>query len=201
MNNIYKLTNPFDYSRYREMLFQLADSGGSTGLEHSEQRKEATKMNAQRIKRIDKTFTLSFSSIEKMKSIKEKYFWIVIAESWCGDAAQNLPIINKLATLNNKIELSIILRDENEQIMNMHLTNGTKSIPKLICLNEQKELIGEWGPRPAEIAKQVSEYKLSNPQVTHDDFVKNLHLLYAKNKGLALETELVQLISEWTAKK
>jgi hypothetical protein len=121
--------------------------------------------------------------------------WVMIVESWCGDAAQNLPIIAKLASLNPYIELMIILRDENPDIMDLHLTNGSRSIPKLIILDPVfKSLLKEWGPRPAAIQKMVKEYKLANPEVTHDEFVKNLHLWYAKDKGLSLEQDLLSLL-------
>ena len=68
---------------------------------------------------------------------------------WCGDAAQILPVINKMAEVSDKIDLRIVLRDDNENLMNLFLTNGTKSIPKLIIIDKAtNKVINDFGPRP-----------------------------------------------------
>ena len=60
--------------------------------------------------------------------------WLVLTEAWCGDAAQSLPIINKMAEVSDNITLRLILRDENLDVMDQFLQNGrSRSIPKLIC--------------------------------------------------------------------
>lgn len=196
-STLYKLKNPISFDKFKNLVVNLAEAGKSSGEETTE-RIEATKINAQRIKRISKTFTPAISTINSLAKLKHHWDWILIIESWCGDGAQNGPIISKIAELNPLINLKIILRDENEEIMNMHLTNGTKSIPKLICIDSQtKELIGEWGPRPKAIQQMVKEYKANNPTASHEEFVKNLHLWYAKDKGVSFENEFIELIEKW----
>ncbi len=193
----YKLNSPFSFHEFQSKVAMLAESGRSSG-EESAERIEATKINAQRIKRIYKTFSYSENTKNILANVTAKWDWILLMESWCGDGAQNGPIIAKIAELNPLINLKIILRDENEEIMNLHLTNGTKSIPKLICIDSNsKEIIGEWGPRPIVIQKMVKEYKANNPAVPHDEFVKNLHLWYSQDKGLSIEAEFVDLIEKW----
>ena len=86
---------------------------------------------------MDKTLTVHEDVSEKISSIKSKLIWLVLSEGWCGDAAQLLPVINKKAELSENIKLKVLLRDENEELMNQFLTNGGKAIPKLIIIEEE----------------------------------------------------------------
>lgn len=191
------LNEPLNYSTYRELVFKLAESGSTTG-EANPERIEATKINAQRIKRIDKTYTPSQSIVSGLNKITRPLKWIVLTESWCGDGAQCVPIIAKIAEASPNIDLKIILRDKNPEIMDMYLTNNSRSVPKLICFDAgTDEELGTWGPRPSKIKQMVAEYKLQNPEVSHDEFVKNVHLWYAKDKGESLQNDLENLITQW----
>lgn len=197
---VYKLPNMFTYNEYKNLVMECAEKRTTTGIEQSSERIEATKINAQRMKRIYKQVQLH----DKIKALVNnnhlKLGWIVLAESWCGDGAQNIPIIAKIASLSpDNIELKIILRDENPELMDAYLTNGSRSIPKLICISsESGEEIGTWGPRPAKIQKMVKEYKAQYPNSSHDAFVRHLHLWYAKDNGEALQYDFEQLLAEWS---
>lgn len=189
----------YNYNNYRDLVIELSEKKGCTG-EISEERVIATKINAQRMKRLDKQIILNDKILEALK-INKPWTWVVLIESWCGDGAQNLPIIAKIAELSPNIELKILLRDQNPALMDKYLTNGSKSIPKLICYEKGTEKeIGVWGPRPKVIQEMVKVFKSNNPTVSHDEFVKNLHLWYAQNKAEALQEEFAQLIMEWSTK-
>jgi hypothetical protein len=96
------------------------------------------------------------------------------------------------------ISLEIILRDENPEIMNQFLTNGNRSIPILICYSEsQNRILGHWGPRPTLIHKWNTDYKKNHPSYNPDDFNKELHLKYSKDKGEAINQDMVKCIQEW----
>lgn len=184
------------YSEYKEMLLQLMKNGKSTGQIQAEDRINFTKLNNQRIKRLDKQTKISGDTVSKIQKIKKDFTWLVLTESWCGDAAQTLPVINKIAETNKKIDLKVVLRDENEDLMNRFLTNGSKSIPKLIVVdNESKEVLGSWGPRTEMAAKMVSDYKAKHGKV--DDTIKmKLQNWYNEDKGFQIELELVELIDD-----
>lgn len=193
-----KQTRSFDFPAYKTYVSELAKNHLCSG-KLSEEHIQATKMNDHRVKRIDKTIEIIPELESIIQPIKDNWEWIVLIESWCGDGAQNLPIIAKMASLSDRIKLTIILRDENPEIMDAHLTNGARAIPKLICINKDNgKEIGAWGPRPGSIQKQVIKIKAENPLISHDEFGRNLHLLYAKDKGLSLQNEFVNLINEWT---
>jgi len=138
------------YDAYREMIDKLLSQQKTTGTNHSEDMIHYTKMNVTRMKRLDKTTVISESLQKAVASVSTKMIWLVITEAWCGDAAQIVPVLNKIAELNPNIEIRFILRDEHLELMDQYLTNGGRSIPKVIAIDEStnKEIFN-WGPRPA----------------------------------------------------
>ena len=70
-----------------------------------------------------------------MSQLKDNFTLLVLAEGWCGDAAQILPVINKIAEYSSLIDLKVVCRDENPELMDQFLTNGSKSIPKVIIID------------------------------------------------------------------
>lgn len=199
--NVATTPKKYSYPEYRELIFELAEKNTCTGPDKTAERTEATKLNAQRVKRIDKTVVVNTELDTLVISINKRWNWTVLMESWCGDGAQNIPVIAKVASLNDKIELRIILRDENPEIMDRYLTNGSRSIPILICTDVQSgQVLGTWGPRPERISEMGKEFKKVNPGVTHDEFVKNLHLWYARDKTESLQMDLLRKIASWKNK-
>lgn len=190
------LTTAQSYNEYKEMVLQLIKEGKSTGPNQSENLYNFTKLNNQRMKRLDKQTRLSEDALTKTQSIKKDFTWLVLTESWCGDAAQTLPVINKFAEANEKIDLKVVLRDENEALMNHFLTDGSKSIPKLIVFdNTSNKVVGSWGPRSERAAKMVTDYKEKHGQID-DQFKTALQNWYNEDKGSHIEKELVDLINE-----
>ena len=183
------------YTEYKEMVLQLISEGKSTGDSQNENLSNFTKLNNQRMKRLDKQTKLSEDALGKTKRIQKDFTWLVLTESWCGDAAQTLPVINKFAEANEKINLKVVLRDENEDLMNQFLTNGSKSIPKLIVLdNSSNEVVGSWGPRSEMAGKMVTDYKNKNGKID-EQFKIDLQNWYNSDKGANIEKELVDLIN------
>lgn len=195
-----KINNPYTYEDYKDLVLTLAENSKSTG-EENEERIAATKINAQRIKRIDKQCELTPDLLNTIDKFKSNCLWILISESWCGDGAQCIPVISKIAQQSPNVELKLILRDENPQFMDAYLTNGSRSVPKLICIDKNNnQEIGTWGPRPLEIQKMVLDYKKNNPNSTHEEFVTNLHLWYAKDKTKSIQNEFIDLLNTWSSK-
>lgn len=198
MANFDTIKNPHSYDEYKKLVTEYAEKMTTSGVEQSPERIEATKLNAQRIKRIDKQTEISSEIKKALAAINQNWTWLILSESWCGDGAQNIPVIANIAALSENIKLKIIFRDENPEIMDAFLTNGSRSIPKLICINsENQNVIGTWGPRPAKIQQMVKEYKAQYPNNSHDEFVKNLHLWYAKDKGESLQKDFVLVLKQW----
>jgi thiol-disulfide isomerase/thioredoxin len=181
------------YKEYREKIKNLLSQGLSTGLEQSEALLDYSLLNDKRMDRLDKTLKISDETLNSLKHLNKKFKFLVIAESWCGDAAQILPILNLLAEASTKIDLKIVFRDENEDLMNQFLTNGSKSIPKVIIVDEKNTVINSWGPRPFIATKMVQDYKEKNGALDAE-FKKDLQIWYNKDKGNSTQEDLIKLL-------
>jgi len=189
------LEKSISYQEYRGLVTGLLKEEKSTGLVQSDEIFNYSKLNNSRMKRLDKTFHLSEQSKKVVEGLPEKYIWLVITEGWCGDAAQILPVVNKIAEVSENIDLRIVLRDENENLMNHFLTNGGKAIPKLILLNsDTNEVLDDWGPRPTDATKMVVEQKEKFGGLDAD-FKKELQHWYNTSKGVAIENDLLDLLN------
>lgn len=197
-NQFAEIVNPVTYAHYLSLMDKFVQEKKTSGSEQSEEKIDATAINLQRMKRILKSTTVDKELVKKVSEIEQPLRWIVLTEVWCGDAAQNLPIIHRIAELSkNRIQLVLVFRDENPQLMNHFLTNGTRSIPKLICLNaETNEVLGAWGPRPQNIQNIINKYKSENPQASHKDIMYHAHLSYFHDKGHSLQSELLKMLDK-----
>jgi len=196
MENIIKssLENSLSYTEYRTLVSDLLVQGKSTGDNQTESYLNYSKLGNARMKRLDKTFKLSEEAKKMIQESLKKYTWIVLTEGWCGDAAHALPIIDKIATISGNVDLKIVLRDENDELMNQFLTNGNKSIPKLVAIDsETKEVINTWGPRPSIATKMVNDYKDVNGSLD-PQFKEELQVWYNKNKGKNIENDILSLL-------
>lgn len=181
------------YVQYIALMEDLAASGKSTGEIQTEDLTNYTMLNHKRMKRLGKTIKINEEIATRIKQLDRKMTWLVLTESWCGDAAQTMPIMNKMASLNADIDLKIILRDENLELMNQFLYNNTLSIPKLIVIDREiNKVVGDWGPRPSSLTKIVEDFKAENGTLT-PEFKQELQVWYNKDKGKNTVTDLIYL--------
>ncbi len=188
------LLNAFSYDEYRSLIRSLLKQRKSTGEEPTEDLYNYSVLNEKRMLRLDKTLHLSDDTIAFLKVARRKQTWLVLTEGWCGDAAQNIPVLEKFAAESSDIDLKIVLRDQNPELMQEFLTNGSKSIPKLIALDTDWNILGTWGPRPSVATKMVQDYIEENGQLDAA-FKKDLQIWYNKNKGKNTEEDLLALLS------
>jgi len=198
MNSIINngLANSISYQEYRELVAKYAAEGKTSGNTQTPDYINYTKLNESRMHRLDKTLQVIDEVKTYLENLNKEYIWLVLAETWCGDAAQVLPVINKMAQISDKIELRILLRDDNEAVMNLFLTNGTKSIPKLIILDKESgEVVTDFGPRPVEAKQLIIDYKATHGVV--DETAKiELQKWYLADKGVAIQQEILALIKD-----
>jgi hypothetical protein len=198
------LDKAYDYKSFRKLVDDLLEQGKATSGNDSEMPlTEFTKLNVQRMSRIDKTLELKEELKKELQNPDEKWYWVVLAEGWCGDVSQNLPVIAKIADASGNIDLKILLRDQNLDIMDQYLTNGGRSIPKLICLDaDSLSELGTWGPRPEVLQKMVMEAKeKKDPDRPRKEWVEDIHekmhKWYADDKGETIQKEFIGLIKKW----
>ncbi len=186
------LENSLTYLEYMDLMEDLVRAQSTTG-EIDKDRVDFTALNYKRSLRLNKTIQLSEADIAIFEGLKTKQIWLLITESWCGDAAQTLPVLNKLAEASENIELRVILRDEHPELMDNFLTNGTRSIPKLIILNPELEVVTTWGPRTAAATKLVTDYKEQFGKID-PEFKTRLQIWYNKDKGVSIINELTAVV-------
>ena len=154
--------------------------------------------NWKRQNRLDRKLKLNEALLASAASIKDQTRWLVISEHWCGDASQINPIFNKIAEASKgKIDLRFVYRDTNHELIDAHLTDGTsRSIPILLVLDNDYQVVNTYGPRPAEAQILVKEILAKG-----ESYAIPVHTWYAKDKQKSLQAELLQMLNLLTRKK
>lgn len=175
------------YDQYKQQMSADLISNADSQI------REYIHLNEARMHRVEKTYIVGSKLVEFINKIEQKIYWLVLTEHWCGDAAQIIPVLRAIAILSEgKIDLKLVYRDQQEELMNNYLTNETRSIPKIIQLNSTFEVSATWGPRPSEAQQLVLTLK-ANPE-TAPTYSNALHFWYAKNKQQSIEKEIFNLL-------
>lgn len=187
------------YAEYVDLIDGLLADGKTTGMNQSEAMSGLAKLNRQRMLRLEKTVVLKEGVRAAAKELDRKLVWLILTEGWCGDAAQNLPVIEKIAAESVNIETRYLLRDENLELMDRFLTGGARSIPKLIALDaETFEILGKWGSRPTAAQELFLEMKsrgLEKPLI-----LENMQRWYNADKTGLIQAEFELLMREWNTR-
>ena len=192
-----KIAQSMSYEDYRRLVTGLVAEGKTTGPKQSEDLAHYTSLNEHRMKRLDKTTQLNPELVTALEAIDRKQTWLVLTEGWCGDAAQILPMLAKMADAAPNVELRLVLRDEHLDLMDQYLTNGGRSIPKLIVVDaETYEEKGTWGPRPAVMQEMVMARKNDPNAEPYSEFVKKAQLWYARDKTQSTQAELLAFLND-----
>jgi Thioredoxin len=187
------------HAEYMNLIDNLLAEGKTTGENQSEDYVHFGKLNRQRIKRLEKTIHLNESLVKTAQNVERKMIWLSITEGWCGDAAQNLPAIQKIADESPNIEMKYLLRDENLDLMDKYLTNGGRAIPIVICLDANTyEELGKWGSRP----KAAQDYflEMKSKGLEKAEMMENLQRWYNADKEQSLQAEFENLLKDWSEK-
>lgn len=195
------IANAMTYEAYYQLILDLSAQGKTTGPNQSEMMVNFTQLNGKRMSRLNKKAKLIDEAIEKMKAIETPMTWLVLTEAWCGDAAQILPVLQHMVEVTPNVEMKLILRDENPEIMDAFLTGGSRSIPVVIFLDSTTlEVLGSWGPRPELLQKIVMDHKeirLKEPDTKkRKEMYNELNIIlqkwYNSDKGVSTQKELLE---------
>lgn len=187
------LETAISYSQYRQLINKLLAEGKTTGHIQSEEYIGYAKINVQRMNRLDKTLEIGNGLERALAAVRGRYYWVILTEGWCGDAAQNVPLFHLVEKSCANIEVKILLRDDNPALMNQHLTDGSRSIPKLICYD--RESLREcftWGPRPAALQGLVKKWIAEG--ILKPERGVMIQKWYNEDKTLSLQNEIGELI-------
>lgn len=180
-----------DWNKYKEIFEDILSAEKPMAPYDNPAYFDYLKLNASRQKRWLKVGKLNLDLVEKLKQISKPLDWILITEPWCGDAAHSNPFIQMLSEVNPLINLKIFLRDTPPFLIDNYLTNGGKSIPKLIVRDAQGKDIFNWGPRPKECQTIYDDLKTKNATFEEQKII--LQNWYNKDKGVSLQEELLKL--------
>ncbi|MDO7884073.1 thioredoxin family protein [Hymenobacter cheonanensis] len=189
-----RLAAAYSYASYRQLIDEALAQGRTTGPQQSPELTEYTTLNVQRMSRLDKTTRLLPELAAAVAGLRGYYIGLIITEGWCGDAAQLVPVLEAVAQASGgHLRTAYILRDDNLDVADEYLTNGSRSIPKLVVLRaDTLTEVLHWGPRPAEA--QTLILKLKAEGMAHDDFIRELHTWYAHDRTQATQRELLALV-------
>src|SRR4051794_32315867 len=118
---------------------------------------------------------------------------LVISEDWCGDASNTVPVLARLAEALPGWEMRVVKRDENLELMDAHLTGGSRSIPLAVLLHPDFGVAGQWGPRPAELQRFVLAEKGAGLRPVGDIY-RDVRTWYARDRGESTIRELLALV-------
>jgi hypothetical protein len=183
-----------NYTEYLSLFDPIIDGTNKSSPYDNPHFIEYTKLNQSRMNRWHKKGELSENTRSTVQSISSSQTWIVITEPWCGDASHIVPFIKKMADLNPLINLQIQLRDAVNSEINNYLTNGGKSIPKLIVRNEDEKDLFNWGPRPKPC--QDLFYELRDKGIDPQERKIEIQNWYNHDHGDAIQHEIVHLIKQ-----
>lgn len=196
INYLDSIKKGISYKSYRSLIDDLIAQNKTSGDNHSAFMVDYTKQNIQRMNHLDQNSYLNENLLESIKGLRSTYLFLVLTEAWCGDASQIVPVFQKIADASEgKIELSLIWRDENLDVMDQYLTNGGRSIPKLVIIEKETWVEkANWGPRP-KIAQELytswKEQGLNMVQIS-----EKLHNWYSEDKTTEIQREITELLKQ-----
>ncbi len=150
-------------------------------------------LNKKRMDRILNTYLVKEAQMKQFDGLNYSGKLLIITEGWCGDAAQSLPVIYRF--FEKFLEIKIVYRDQNEDLMNQYLTNDSKSIPIVLILNEDKEVVAHWGPRPEFGNELFRHYKNNEETYPKEKLMEDMQMAYNKDKGAAIIEEMIKTIA------
>lgn len=187
-----RVQDGLDHAQYMALLEEQAAQSTDDLDKEAAQLVAFTQLNLHRTQRILRHYQPARRLIELLGRIHERQLWLMVTEPWCGDSAQCLPYITQMARSNPLLELRLVLRDANLDIMDEFLTQGKRAIPKLAVFNTRGDMILEWGPRPLAAQKVFDLAKAEG--LEKPDLLERLHLFYGRDRGKAIEQEFIALL-------
>lgn len=134
---------------------------------------------------------VSTEAVKRIDAVPGRWRLLALADDWCGDAVNILPVVARVAEATENLELRVVGRDEHPGLMERHLTNGSRSIPVLILLDEAHRPKGWWGPRPAELQ---AWFEATGRALPVEDRYRELRRRYARDRGAGIAREIADLV-------
>ena len=129
--------------------------------------------------------------LRRVAAVPGHWHLLALSEDWCGDAVNTVPVVAKLVALSPNLELRVLPRDENLDLMDAHLTGTSRSIPIVILLDDEYRECAWWGPRPTALQHSVSgEWRALETSSRY----KEARAWYARDRGRTTLEEVVSML-------
>ncbi len=186
--------NMITWKAYLNKFEEILQQGTHTSPYDDPDFLDYVKLNYSRLNRWLKKGEINTALKEKINHIDQKQTWYLITEPWCGDAAHSAPFIYLMTKENPNITLKVVLRDTPPFMIDNYLTNGGKSIPKLVIRDQDEKDIFVWGPRPEKCQDVYQELKNEGAEL--DTIKVELQKWYNKDKGVSIQNEFSEILSQ-----
>jgi hypothetical protein len=188
------IDNAYTYTTYRQAIDDMLAQPPANAA--AEKVRTYIIKNVEMMAEYDETYEV-FDSLKEALAKAPATTWLVLTEGWCGDAAFNIPMLHVIEkAMPDKVKLRLLFRDSNLDVMDANLTDGGRSIPKMVVLSDELQVLGHWGPRPGELQILLKAWKAEG--LTLHDIIPNVHAWYNANKTYSLQTELKTLIESYS---
>jgi len=181
-----------DALTFDEYMQEATERANNNSIENDPYQ-EYYELGLQRMNRTLKTFKLDAEQLQRAEAKNFTGKILIISEPWCGDASATVPAVSKFfEATGNKVR--VFLRDRDTSLIDQFLTNGTQSIPKVIVLDENFNVVANWGPRPQfgnDLLKKLKENPETYPR---EEFYNDLQVYYSRNKGKDAIEEIITLL-------
>jgi len=190
--------NGLSTDEYREIWKEKKDRGAGPDADKEERKLiHYLNYNWERQAQVHEAYEPSSELKTALDGLPEPQIWMVLTEPWCGDSAFLLPVITEAAASTDAVTLRILLRDDNLDIMDQYLTDGSRSIPKLVVFSESGEEQFTWGPRPETAARRFDA--LREQDLTKDQLIQKLIAAYEEGMWKETDEELAAQLRRVTA--
>jgi hypothetical protein len=114
--------------------------------------------NQERFAANERDEQLSQEDLEAFRRLAQPLNVLVLAEDWCGDVIDNLPILGRLAADTGRLNVRVFLRDQNPDLMDQFLNRGQfRSIPVFAFFDDGFHEIGHFIERPDSVTERRAE--------------------------------------------
>lgn len=182
-----------EYQEYMSRFEKAVEEGKTSGPIQTEEYVFYTKLNWRRSYRLQEHTHWLEPSYPVDLSRYSHLAAICLTEFWCGDAAQNIPVIEHVASDVFGLSVRYLFRDEHPELMDANLTNGGRSIPKYILFELRTgEEVTTWGPRPQKIQAVVNSLKETG--ISKEDMMEEVQKAYNADKSISVQQEWFDLL-------
>jgi hypothetical protein len=196
------LNASISYEAYEAQMEAIVAKSHHISIHLIEDSTHAVRMNLIKMERLDKAARITASTRFFIVGYKKELIWLVLSHPESEDAAQVLPILNKIATLSSVIKFKIAPPEINEKEPDLAKISDA-SYPKLLIIDpDDLRILATWGPYSAELmavlalrdeALKAYDSPQEKAQAAHS-WATKIQRWYAKDKTYSIQKELLEIL-------